>query len=129
MVHSLATIYTRWSLPPSSLTDKDIDSLENNLAINVIKDLDWLEMELQSQSSTTTTSSNESANQYLAGGTDFTAADTMCLFSILFIFARGLYGAKAGQEEEKWPAVKGWMARCEGTESWRRAVERTGHVL
>jgi glutathione S-transferase len=86
--------------------------LEEGLAINVGKDLDWLNAELEGKS-------------FLAGE-GVSAADTMCLFSIQFIFARDLC---AGRKVGEWKNVERWVKSCEGTESWGRAVRKTGHEI
>jgi glutathione S-transferase len=78
MVHSLAITYARWFSPPSVHASGNLKRLEEGLAINVCKDLDWLDRELDGR-------------RFLAGE-QVTAADTMCLFSVQFIFERGLCG-------------------------------------
>lgn len=61
---------------------------------------------------------------YLAGG--FSAADTMMLFGVLFIFKRDL---AAGKGLGEWKELEKWVGRCIGREGWRRAVEKTGFEL
>jgi glutathione S-transferase len=112
MVHSLAITYARWFSPKSTYQNGDLKILEDGLAINVCKDLDWLDKELDGR-------------RFLAGE-NVTAADTMCLFSVQFIFERGLCG---GREVGAWMNVERWISACEGTESWKRAVEKTGHKM
>jgi glutathione S-transferase len=90
----------------------DLKKLEEGVAINVGKDLDWLNSELEGK-------------KFLAGN-NVTAADTMCLFSIQFIFARDLC---AGRKAVEWKNVERWMRDCEGTESWQRPVRKTGHEM
>lgn len=111
MVHALAIMYARWFAPPS-ISSSDLKQLEEGMAVNVGKDLDWLESELQGR-------------KFLAGDM-LTAADTVVLFSLLLIFKRDLC---AGRGVVEWPAVRVWMERCESTESWRRAVEKTGFEM
>ena len=91
---------------------KDLESLkklEGGLVINAGKDLDWLDAELEGK-------------QFLCGE-EVTAADTMCIFSVQFIFARELcFGQKIGE----WRNVERWVVECEGSEGsegsegWKR---------
>jgi glutathione S-transferase len=57
---------------------------------------------------------------------DVTAADTIMLFGIQFIFARDLV---RGGSISEWPNVERWVENCEGTDSYKRAVQKTGHKL
>lgn len=50
----------------------------------------------------------------------------MVLFSIQFIFARDLIG---GRKISEWKNVEKWVKTCEETESWKKAVMKTGHEL
>ncbi|KAK5160815.1 glutathione S-transferase [Cryomyces antarcticus] len=112
MVHCLAITYARWFSSPSSKTNGDLETLEQGLAINVQKDLEWLETELQAN-----------GGDWLVGE-DVTAADTMVAFSVQFIFARGLGGQRG-----RWKGVDRWLENVEGREAYKRAVEKTGHKL
>jgi len=53
-----------------------------------------------------------------------TAADMMMLFSVQFILAREL-----GTKGKSWKKVNEWVERCEATESYKKAVEKSGHTL
>lgn len=87
------------------------------MSINVHKDLDWLEGELEG-----------SKSGWLLGEYEHpTAGDVMCHFSVQFIFARGL-GVKE-EDKGKWGKVRAWVEKCEGCDGYRRAVERTGYTL
>ena len=112
MVHALAITYARWFSPSSIKDSGAIKELENGLAVNVGKDLDWLEGELK-------------GSNFLAGD-EVTAADTSCVFSVQFIFARDLC---AGKKVGEWPCIEAWLRRCEETDGWRRAVAETGHQM
>jgi glutathione S-transferase len=112
MVHFLAITYARWFSPESVHQSADLKILEEGLAINLCEDLDWLDSELYGR-------------RFLAGEM-VTAADMMCLFSVQFIFERGLCG---GRKMGEWKNIEGWIKACEGTESWKRAVEKTGHKM
>jgi glutathione S-transferase len=69
---------------------------------------------------------NELANSEFLAGDHVTAADTMVLFSIQFIFARDL---SAGRKASEWKNVERWIKDCENTESYKRAVKKTGHEM
>ncbi|CZR59089.1 related to GTT1-glutathione S-transferase [Phialocephala subalpina] len=112
MVHCLAITYARWFAPESVQKSGELKELEKGLAVNVGKDLDWLNSELEGK-------------KFLAGD-HVTAADTMVLFSIQFIFARDLVG---GRKVSEWKNVEKWIKDCEATESWKKAVEKTGHKM
>jgi glutathione S-transferase len=77
-IHPLAITYARWFSPRSVRDSGGLQELEKGLAVNVCKDLDWLEGELEGK-------------KFLVGD-EVSAADTMNLFSIQFIFARDLAG-------------------------------------
>jgi glutathione S-transferase len=112
MVHCLAITYARWFAPESMKGSGDLKKLEEGVAINVVKDLDWLNSELAGKKS--------------IAGEHVTAADTMCLFSVQFIFARDLC---AGRKVREWKDVERWMGNCEGTESWKRVVRKTRYEM
>lgn len=118
MLHALAILYLRASIsvldPSSAPSEETLHSMASALAVNVRRDLDWLESELKSNG----------GGEYLAG--EFSAADTMMLFGILFIFKRDL---TVGKGIEEWPLLEKWVQRCTAREGWKRAVEKTGFVL
>lgn len=116
LIHALAILYFRWSTP-QSLNDNMLSELaetEKNMSVSVVADLDWLEGELGS-----------STGRFLVGD-GVTAADCMVLFSVQFIFAREL-GTKG--MEGRWSRIMEWMERCERTETYKKAVERSGYTL
>lgn len=51
MVHCLAITYARWFAPESMKSSGDLKKLEEGIAINVGKDLDWLNSELKGRNS------------------------------------------------------------------------------
>jgi glutathione S-transferase len=106
-LHALAILYTRWfgSDNPSAA-----EKIEEGMAVNVCKDMDFLEQEL-----------GKSKGKFLVGD-KVTVADCMMLFSAQFILTREL-----GTKGRKWEKVNKWIADCEGTESYKRAIEKTGH--
>jgi glutathione S-transferase len=82
------------------------------LAGNVRRGLDWLDQELLGR-------------KFLVKE-EVTSADTMMLFDIQFIFAKDLCGRRRISD---WRNVEKWVRTCEGTESYKRAVEKTGYQL
>jgi glutathione S-transferase len=114
LLHALSITYARWFSPQSVQESGELKELERGLAVNVGRDLDWLESELKA-----------SSGKFLAGE-DVTAADTMNIFSIQFIFARDLC---AGRTVSEWPRVDAWLVDCENTETWKKAVGKTGYDL
>lgn len=89
-----------------------------------MKDLDYLESHLQKQQEE---EEGEGGGRFIMGGKNITAADIMMQFSVRFILMREL-GTK-GVEKGRWERVERWLELCEGTESYKRAVERTGFRL
>lgn len=108
-LHGLPILYTRWfgaNVPDAA------KEIEQGMSVNVQKDLDFLEKELA-----------KSHGQFLVGDS-LTIADIVMLFSVQFIFAR-----KLGTEGKKWEKVSAWVERCEATDSYQKAVKKTGHKL
>jgi glutathione S-transferase len=111
-LHALAITYARWTIPEHGKTNGDLETMEKGLSVNVQKDLDWLETEL-----------SLSQGKFLCGD-KVTAADTMMQFSIDFMMKTGL-GTKGGS----WPNVEKWLKACEETDSYQKAVQKTGHKI
>lgn len=114
MVHALAILYSRWSFPAAfkESNPEALEQLEAGLSVSVQKDLDWLEAELE-----------KSTGNFLVGN-DVTAADVMMHFSVQFALARQL-GTKSG----KWEKLQAWLDRCEGLETYKTAVRKSGYTL
>jgi glutathione S-transferase len=108
-LHALAILYARWHIKdaPDALA-----AAEQAMAANVVNDFSWLETEL-----------SLSQGRFLCAD-HVTAADCMMQFSVRFALEREL-----GTGEREWPGIRRWLDACEGTEGYRRAVERTGHRL
>lgn len=106
-LHGLSILYARWFQKGG-----DVSATEAGMAGNVGKDMDYLEAEL-----------GKSSGAFLFGDKP-TAADIMMAFSAQFILAREL-----GTKGKEWKGVNAWLKACEGTESYKRAVEKTGHQL
>ncbi|KAF2642939.1 thioredoxin-like protein [Massarina eburnea CBS 473.64] len=114
MLHALAITYVRWNMPKSG-NPTILSETESGLSINVQKDLEWLETELV-----------QSSGGFLCGK-DVTAADTMMQFSLEFIFKTEL--GTQGKGVDAWPNIRAWLGKCEGLDSYRKAVEKTGYKL
>jgi glutathione S-transferase len=100
------------SAVPENSTPDVIAETEAKMSVNVQNDLDWLEAEI-----------GKSSGDFPVGNR-VTAVDTMMAFSVQFIMARAL-----GTQDKRWPKIEAWLQCCEGTESYQRAVERSGHTL
>ena len=106
MVHCLPTVYNR------RIDAIVAEKLAPGLEKNVVKDLDWLEAEL-----------NAGNGRYLVGD-HVTAADTMVAFSVQFIFAM-----KLAPRNSRWAALEDWLKNVEGENAYQCAVAKTGHRL
>ncbi|KAF2094717.1 hypothetical protein NA57DRAFT_45755 [Rhizodiscina lignyota] len=115
LLHSLAIAYAVGNTP-SSVSDEAKGEMVKGMSVAVQNDLDWLEKEL-----------GDEGTGWLAGK-DLTAADVMVHFSAQFIFARDL-GTKGVDKGSRWKNITGWLQRCEGSESYKRAVQKTGYTL
>ena len=112
MVHALAVLYVRASAPQQVKDNGGLEAIEQGMSVNVIKDLDWLETDLQ-----------KSKGKFLVGD-HVTAADCMMVITVQFILVRRL-----GTQGKRWPKIEEWIKTCEETESWKKAVQKTGHTL
>lgn len=108
-LHGLAILYARWF---GSEHTAAVEAISEGLSVNIGKDMDFLEKEL-----------NKNGTKFLVGD-NVTMADCMMLFSIQFILAREL-----GTKGRKWERVNKWIQDCEATDSYLRAVKKTGHTL
>ena len=113
-IHALAIMYANWSFPAAykSLHPDILPQMEQGMSANVRNDMDWLEGEL-----------SRSTSGFLVGD-GVTAADIMMSFSVQFTLLGG-FGTKGGS----WPKVDEWVRRCGDTQSYKTAVEKSGHVL
>ena len=109
-LHALAILYARWQV--KGVPAESIEAAEKSMSANVQNDMSWLETEL-----------SLSQGQFLCGD-HVTAADIMMQFSAEFILAREL-----GTQGKEWPNINKWLKACENTDSYKRAVEKTGHKL
>ncbi|KAK4986109.1 hypothetical protein LTR66_007964 [Elasticomyces elasticus] len=107
-MHAIGILYTRWSDADAAAIEK----VEARMSVNVQKDMDWLEAEL-----------NESNGRFLMGDR-VTAADCNMHFSAQFILARQL-----GTGGKTWKRVQEWIDACEATEGYKRAVQKSGYKL
>lgn len=106
-LHGITILYARWHQK-----DGDVAKTEEGMSGNIRKDMDFLEAALK-----------QSKGRFLLGD-EVTAADIMMHFSATFVIAREL-GVKKGQL----PTVEKWLQECEATESYKKAVQTTGHKL
>ena len=106
-LHGISILYARWNQK-----DGDVEQTEKNMSKNVVNDMDFLEETL-----------NKSSGKWLLGD-QLTAADTMMHFSATFILAREL-----GVKGRKYPEIERWLKDCEATDSYKKAVQKTGHSL
>lgn len=112
MIHSLAITYARWSMPKKAKEEGMMEEMEKGLSVKVQEDFDWLESEL-----------GKGSGKFLVGE-GLTAADTMMVFSVQFVLARGL-----GTQGKKWPKVEAWLKGLEERETYKKAVEKSGYQL
>jgi glutathione S-transferase len=92
----------------------DVEETLKGAGGNIGRDLDFLEKTLEG---------NGEAGEWIMGD-KLSVADIMMHFSAAFVLERGLH---PGPKGEGWPRVRKWIEKCEGTESYKEAVERTGH--
>jgi glutathione S-transferase len=109
-LHALAILYARWNI--KDVPGGTIEAAEKGMSANVQNNLSWLETEL-----------SLSQGDFLCGD-HVTAADIMMQFSAEFILVREL-----GTQGREWPNINKWLDTCKNTESYKRAVEKTGHKL
>nr|OQO32083.1 hypothetical protein B0A51_00621 [Rachicladosporium sp. CCFEE 5018] len=106
-LHGLAILYARWNQKSGN-----VEETEAGLSKNVIKDLEYFEAEL-----------TKSSAKFLFGD-EVTAADISMHFSLVFILAREL-----GTKGRKFERTEKYIKDCEATESYRKAVQKSGHQL
>ena len=106
-LHAISILYVRWNQK-----EGDVAKTEAGLSRNVINDMNFLESELK-----------KSSGKFLTGDT-VTAADCMMHFSAVFILAREL-----GVKGQKYPEIERYIQDCEATETYQKAVGKTGHQL
>ena len=111
-LHALPITYSRWFMPEEAKQNGTLQTVEEKLSVNVQKDLDWLEKEL-----------SQSGTKFLCGN-EVTAADTMMHFCFDFISKM-----KLGTEGKSWANTEKWAKACEDTETYKRAVAKTGHKV
>ncbi|KAI9698332.1 MAG: hypothetical protein M1820_007494 [Bogoriella megaspora] len=110
-LHALAITYLRWFAPQSIRDNGELEATEEKMGKNVQHDLDMLEDALE-----------KNKGGFLIGDT-VTAADCMMSFSIVYILRNGL-----GTGGRSWLRIDEWIKKCEATETWKKAVNRTGHA-
>lgn len=106
-LHGIAILYARWNQ-----SGGDVEKTEEGMSKNIRNDMDFLENALKN-----------SGGKWLLGN-ELTAADFMMHFSATFVLAREL-----GVKGKKYPETERWLKDCEATESYQKAVQKTGHKL
>ncbi|UPX14068.1 Glutathione transferase [Ascochyta rabiei] len=109
-LHGLAILYARWNIKDAP--EGVLEAAEKGMSVNVQNDMSWLESEL-----------SLSPGAFLVGDRP-TAADIMMHFSATFIIAREL-----GTNGKEWSNINKWLKACEDSDSYKRAVKKTGHSL
>lgn len=109
-LHGLAILYARWHV--KNVPEEALEAAEKSMSANVQNNMSWLETEL-----------SLSPGQFLCGD-HVTAADIMMQFSADFVIRREL-----GTLGKEWPNINKWLEKCKETESYKRAVKKTGHKL
>ena len=98
-------MYARWHQKTG-----DPKETEKGLSKNIHNDLDFMTAEL------------EKSNGKFLFGDEITLADIQMHFSIAFILGRDL-----GLLGKRWERLEKYVKDCEATESYKQAVEKTGH--
>jgi glutathione S-transferase len=107
MVHALAVLYARWSLPDDP---EQLAKCEKFMGINVQLDLDYVDGHL-------------AGRDFLEEG-KLTAADIMMAFSAEIALTR-----KLGTEGKRWPNVERWLKGLAQREAYRKAQSEATHEL
>ncbi|ORY86353.1 glutathione S-transferase [Protomyces lactucae-debilis] len=107
MVHALAVLYARWSLPNDP---EQLAKCESFMGINVQLDLDYVNAHLEGR-------------DFLEEGT-LTAADIMLAFSCEIAIVR-----KLGTGGKTWPNVERWLKSLAQREAYRKAQKEAQHEL
>lgn len=110
-LHAISILYARWNIP-KDVPEGTVEATEKGMSANVQNDLSWLETEL-----------SLSTGRFLCGD-HVTAADIMMQFSADFILIREL-----GTQGKEYPNINKWLEDCKNTDSYKRAIEKTGHKL
>ncbi|ETS87244.1 hypothetical protein PFICI_01072 [Pestalotiopsis fici W106-1] len=120
MLHGLAVLYARWTIPENAKSAA-LPEMEKKLAVNVHKDLDWVEEHVRKQ-----------GTKFLMGDA-VSVADIMMQFSIELIYVSklGVSAEEVGETggDGRWPLTKQWLGRCMSTPSFTKAVKKSGYSL
>ncbi|KAF1841307.1 glutathione S-transferase [Cucurbitaria berberidis CBS 394.84] len=111
LLHAIAIYYAR-SYFPKNAPAGALEATEKGMSANVQADLAWLESELSA-----------SPGKFLCGDHP-TAADIMMQVSAEYILK-----GKLGTQGKEYPMIEKWLEACKETESYKRAVQKTGHKL
>ena len=104
-LHGISVMYARWHQKTGDPAQTEI-----GLSKNIQADLDFATAELE-----------KSSGKFLFGD-QISVADIMMHFSIAFVLKREL-----GTLGKRWERLERYVRECEETESYKAAVEKTGH--
>ena len=121
MVHALSLVYAQWFMPDAKGGNQGLlEETQKGMAVNVQKDLDWLEGELAKGEET------EGQGRKWLVGNRLTVADIMMVFSVDYILVKGLAKPEKGQE---WKRTEKWLKTCKREEGFQKALKKTGYQL
>ncbi|KAM0712117.1 hypothetical protein Q7P37_011211 [Cladosporium fusiforme] len=106
-LHGIAVMYARWHQKSGSVEETEI-----GLSKNIQNDLNYVTAELE-----------KSGGKFLFGD-QLSLADIQVHFSVAFVL-----GMKLGTLGKRWERLEQYVKDCEDTESYKQAVEKTGHKL
>ena len=106
-MHATPILMIRWFQ-----TDGDPKKTEKAVSADFLEDMDFLERRLE-----------HGNGKFLCGDT-VTAADCMMYFGASFILK-----LMSDVSDKKYERVQQYAQDCEATESFKRAVSKTGHVM
>jgi glutathione S-transferase len=104
-LHGISVMYARWHQKSGDPKETEI-----GLSKNIQADLDFMTAEL-----------GKSSGKFLFGD-QLSVADIQMHFSVAFILQREL-----GTLGKRWERLEKYVRDCEATESYKKAVEKTGH--
>lgn len=106
-LHGIAVLYARWHQKSGSVEETEV-----GLSKNVQNDLNYVTAELE-----------KSGGRFLFGD-QLTLADIQVHFSLAFVL-----GKELGTQGKRWERLEQYVKDCEATESYKQAVEKTGHAI
>lgn len=121
MVHALSLVYAQWFMPDAKAGNQGLlEETQKGMAVNVQKDLDWLEGELAKGEEM------EGQGRRWLVGNSLTVADIMMVFSVDYILFKGLAKPEKGQA---WKRTEKWLQSCKKEAGFQKALKKTGYQL